>query len=599
MFEEQPIGEGSRLKVLLAGLNAKYIHSSLALYSLAAVCRAKGQTVEVVEYTINQEFLHVLGDIADREPDVVGFACYIWNRQMTLKITSELKKILPEVLVVLGGPEVSADAASVLEECPAVDYIIQGEGDESFSELLEQLAGGARTITVAGVAQRMGERIELNGGVRVVKDLDGLPFPYTDEQMHELQNRIVYYESSRGCPFSCSYCVSAKSRDVRTRSVNKVKEELGFFLRHSVSQVKFIDRTFNVKPEHYREIWLFLQEHQGKTGFHFEIVADLLTDEDVQWLANVPPQLFQFEIGIQSTAQSTLEAIGRHNRWGKLARNIGYLREKGNIHLHLDLIVGLPQESFSGFADSFNATYSLQPNMLQIGFLKLLPGTRIRAEAAKHGYVCLSEPPYEILANHVLSYKEVLRLKCLEEVFNQTYNSGRFTHTLSYLVKNAGNGDAFLFYCRLSEWWKNQRLTGVPHSPDRVLGYLLEFAQGLDQEKQKWVAELLKFDVLLDETRALKGESLAWNKEKWEKTKNDLWRSESKMQQYVPDYAFTNWRDIKKRFPIEVFSVPVISWIESGREAKDEKTAVLFDLTHHGRVWHLLPRNDFSLEAAL
>ena len=599
MLEEQPIGEGSRLKVLLAGLNAKYIHSSLALYSLAAVCRSKGQKVEVAEYTINQEFLHVLGDIADRAPDVVGFACYIWNREMALKITSELKKILPEVRIVLGGPEVSAEAANVLAEFPTVDYVIQGEGDESFSELLEQIAGGMRAVTVEGVAQRMGKRIELNGGVRVVKDLDCLPFPYAEEQMCELRNRIVYYESSRGCPFSCSYCVSAASRDVRTRSVNKVKEEMDFFLRHSVPQVKFIDRTFNVKPEHYQEIWRFLHDRPGKTGFHFEIVADLLSEEEVQWLANVPPQLFQFEIGIQSTVESTLAAIGRHNQWNLLAHNVGRLMENGNIHLHLDLIVGLPQENISGFAGSFNATYSLQPNMLQIGFLKLLPGTKIRAEAAKYGYVCLSHPPYEILANHALSYKEISRLKGLEEVFNQTYNSGRFSRTLSYLVKTAGNGDAFLFYSRLSEWWKNKRLTGVPHNPDKVLGYLLDFAQGLEPEKQKWVAELLKFDVLMDETRALKGESLAWNKGKWERAKNDLWRSESRMKQYVPEYAFSNWRDIKRRFPIEVFSVPVLSWIESGREAKDEWTPVLFDLANRRRAWNSLPANDFSLEETL
>lgn len=587
------------MKVLLAGLNAKYIHSSLALYSLASVCRNKGQVLEIVEYTINQEFLHVLGDIADRAPDVLGLACYIWNREMTLKLASELKKILPGVRIVLGGPEVSADAANVLTECPAVDFIIQGEGEESFSELLEQLADGMQSITIAGVAYRAGNWIELNGGIRVVEDLDCLPFPYCETQMDELKNRIVYYESSRGCPFSCSYCVSAKSKGVRNRSIKKIKEELEFFLHHSVSQVKFVDRTFNVQPEHYWEIWRILKERPGKTGFHFEIVADLLSEEEVRWLANVPPRLFQFEIGIQSTAESTLAAIGRHNQWGKLAHNVRRIVEAGNIHLHLDLIVGLPREDMVSFADSFNATYELQPNMLQIGFLKLLPGTKIRAEAAEHGYVSLSNPPYEILANNVLSYKEILRLKGLEEVFNQTYNSGRFFHTLSYLVKIAGHGDAFMLYCRLSEWWKAKRLTGMSHSPDRVLEYLWHFAQELAPEQQKWVAELLKFEVLLDETRALKGERLPWNKDKWAGSKNDFWRSENRMRQYVPDYVFSNWRDVKRLFPIEVFSLPVLAWVESGVEAKAELTPVLFDRANRRLGWHLLPGDEFSLEAVL
>ena len=582
------------MKVLLAGLNAKYIHSSLALYALAANCRKNGQSVEIAEYTINQEFLHVLGDIADRRPEVLGLACYIWNRELTLNLAAELKKILPEVCIVLGGPEVSPEAEKVLIECSSVNFVIQGEGEESFSELLVQLSEGVKSVSVAGVALRSGDRIELNGGARVVEDLDCLPFPYQTEQLEGLRNRIVYYESSRGCPFACSYCVSGSTSGVRTRNLKQVKSDLEFFLRHTVTQVKFVDRTFNVKPEHYREIWRFLREAGGETGFHFEIVADLLSEEDVQWLVSVPPRLFQFEIGVQSTGESTLAAIGRQNQWDRLARNVRNLAQSGNIHLHLDLIAGLPQEDLAGFSRSFNATYDLKPDMLQLGFLKLLPGARLRAEAAKYGYVCLSRPPYEILANHELSYKEIRSLKVLEEVFNHTYNSGRFIHTISYLIQVAACGDAFAFFARLSAWWKKNRLTGVSHSPDKVLGYFLDFSRELAPLQQSWVAELLKVDVLMDASRALKGEQLPWNREKWAESKNDFWRSESKMRQYIPDYVFTNWRDVKRRFPIEVFCLPVQGWIAAGTAGEAAQTSVLFDLESQRRSRYVLPETDFA-----
>jgi radical SAM superfamily enzyme YgiQ (UPF0313 family) len=582
------------VNVLLVGLNAKFIHSSLALYSLAAACRDARQEVSVAEYTINQELLHVLGDISGRMPTVVGIACYIWNREMVLKLTSALKIVAPQTRIVLGGPEVSGDAESILLHNPSVDFVIQGEGEESLPELLERLARGLDAYNVEGVAVRRDGGVEVNGGIRVVKDLDRLPFPYTDNAMELLNNRIVYYESSRGCPFSCSYCLSSESQGVRYRSLSKVKEELRFFLQHGVRQVKFVDRTFNVLPAHYQGIWGFLAEHQGQTNFHFEIVADRLSRDEIVWLSQVPGGLFQFEIGVQSTCEETLAAVGRHNLWDWLQENVTAILREGNIHLHLDLIVGLPNENVARFAKSFNDVYGLQPDMLQIGFLKMLPGTKMRQEATRFEYKYLKHPPYEILSNTLLSYKEVRELKVLEEVFNQTYNSGRFRNTLAFLVKFF-EGDAFRLYNSLARWWDERGLTGVSHSPDSVLSHIFSFSKALPPSKRTWVEELLKVDVLMDTSRSLKGEDLSWNRERWEQPKNKLWRSESMVRRFVPDYHFTNWRDVKRWYPVEVFTVNVLNWLESGVASGDEMTPVLFDVRKARPQCHILPLDVFQL----
>ena len=583
------------MKILFVGLNAKYIHSSLALYSLQASCRVLGHEVEVVEYTINQELLYILGDIAGREPTVVGIVCYIWNREMVLKVTAALKKVLPEVTIVMGGPEASGDAATILRQNPSVDFVVQGEGEESMPELLATLARGVDPTKVKGIAVRNDREIETNGGVRLVADLDKLPFPYQSEMMPGLGNRIIYYESSRGCPFSCSYCVSSTTCGVRYRSVEKVIAELRFFIQHGVKQVKFVDRTFNVNPEYYRNIWRFIEAEAGSTGFHFEIVADLLSRDDIDWLAGVTPGRFQFEIGVQSTCGETLAAIGRSNAWGRLRENVRNLLRVGNIHLHLDLIVGLPYEDWQRFRQSFDDVYALKPDMLQIGFLKLLPGTKISQEAPGYGYVVLDHPPYEILANNFLSYKEVRQLKLLEEAFNQTYNSGRFVYTLLYLTTVFAK-DAFDFYNALSNWWDRQGLAGKSHSPEGVLSLLLRFAETLSKEQYGRVKELLKFDALLDTSGALKGEALDWNRGRWERSKSACWRNESVVRRYIPSYSFTNWRDVKRKYPVEVFNANIPQWIVTGEWVDNAVTPVLFNTGLKRPVWHVLTPDELPTE---
>ncbi len=582
------------MKVVLVSLNAKYIHSSLALYSIQAACLAAGQPVETLEYTINQDLLQILADIAGHRPAVAGIACYIWNRELVLNLAAALKKVLPEISIVLGGPEASGDAAAILKTQPAVDFVVQGEGEAAFPELLAELAQGRAGRDVGGVAVRRDDGVELNGGARVVENLDDLPFAYREEMMPGLANRIIYYESSRGCPFDCSYCVSSLTRGVRHRSAAKVNAELRFLLEQGVKQVKFVDRTFNVLPEHYREIWRFLAGADTATNFHFEIVADLLSPAEVEWLAHVRPGRFQFEIGVQSLCQATLKAIGRHNAWERLRDNVQRLQRVGNIHLHLDLIVGLPEEDLESFRESFNAVYNLQPAMLQVGFLKLLPGTRIRREAMQYGYIWLEHTPYEILANQQLPYPAVRRLKLLEEVFNQTYNSGRFSRVLAFLVKFCAGGDAFAFYQTLTDWWERTGLVGRAHSPEGVLSRLLEYSEQLSPEQKSRIGELLKIETLLDATGALKGEKLDWNQPRWERQKAALWRNEEKLRRYIPDYRFSNWREVKRDFPMEVFHCNLQRWLDHGEWPESAPIALLFD--RRRAAWHCLGRQDFRVE---
>ena len=367
-----------------------------------------------------------------------------------------------------------------------------------------------------------------------------------------------------------------------------------FFLGHQVQQVKFVDRTFNVVPAHYQAVWRFLAGRPGVTNFHFEIVADRLRPDEVEWLATVPSGLFQFEIGVQSTCEKTLQAIGRQNDWQRLRQNVQALLRPQNIHLHLDLIVGLPFEGLPEFRQSFNDVYGLQPHMLQIGFLKMLPGTPMRLQAQEYAMSCLEHPPYEILSNRFLSYVEIRQLKQLEEVFNQTYNSGRFPQALAYLVKAFG-GDAFLFYNELTLWWEAKGLLGSSHSPDRVLASLREFAGRLTPDQQNWVAELLKFDAICDGGKSIKGDALDWNRQRWETAKNSLWRDEAKMRRYTTDYRFTNWREIKRKFPLEVFAVDVVHWVQTGGAELPGPVPVVFDLTQAKPSWQVATSADFSL----
>lgn len=580
------------MKVVLTTLNAKFIHSSIALKYLEVACRPICSEVVIKEYTINTELLNILSDIYSQKPAIVGLACYIWNVDMTLKLAGLLKKVLPQVVIVLGGPEVTYDPVDIMKQHSYINYIVQGEGEETLQALLAAIKSNSPVNGIAGLAFRQSEVI-VTGKPQVIADLNTIPFPYCDEDIDTLKDKIIYYESARGCPFSCSYCLSSATCGVRFFSLDRVYRDLQFFIAHNVRQVKFVDRTFNARKEHYLPILRFLAKSDCRTNFHFEIAADILDDEVLEFLKEVPVGRFQFEIGIQSTYEQTLDKISRHNNWSKIIDYVTKIISYQNIHVHLDLIVGLPGESYQRFGQSFNDVYQLQPHMLQIGFLKMLKGAAIRTSADKYNYIFLDYAPYEVLANDCLTYGDIRKLKILEEVFNQVYNTGRFQSALQFLI-TLHDGDAFSFYHDLATYWEERKLHLVAHSSKSLYRYVLDFCQVHHAQKVDLIQEFLKFDALTSEKGTVRPEVLSWNKEIWAKEKGAFWSSQEKVRKYLPDYTFTTWRDINKKYHIEVFSIDILKYLQSGIIVSVD-TPVLFSYVQDATTYQSLNSDYFWL----
>lgn len=488
--------------VLLIGINAKYIHSNPAIHSLKAYAdkyypnRPKGCRLGIVEYTINQPINDVLADLYERKPDIAAFSCYIWNWNMIKDLLGELPKVLPHTALWLGGPEVSYDADRLIQELPQLAGIMVGEGEETFMELLKYYwEGGFPLHAVKGIVWREGFT-----GERALTDINALPFLYALENntLATFQNRILYYESQRGCPFCCSYCLSSIDKKMRFRDINLVKIELKFFLDHNVSQVKFIDRTFNCNKQHSLAIWEFLKDNDnGVTNFHFEIAADLLDEDQLAVMRTMRPGLIQLEIGVQSTNETTRKAINRHMDLAKLQKIVAKIHSFQNIHMHLDLIAGLPYEDYDSFVISFNTVYAMMPNQLQLGFLKVLKGSPMEQQASEYGIVYGSKPPYEVLYTNWLSYADLLHLKRIEEMVEIYYNSGQFSYTLPALVLEFDS--PFQMYAALAEFYaENGYFT---NAPARVYKYqiLLDFACHTVPDRQQLYTELLTFDLYIRE----------------------------------------------------------------------------------------------------
>lgn len=578
------------MKVVLSTLNAKFIHSSFALRYLEAVCQPVCPGIVRKEYTINNELLNILSDIYKEQPTVVGLACYIWNIDMILELAGLIKKVLPQVIIILGGPEVTYDPGDMMEQYPYIDYIVHGEGEEALPILLKTLQSQLPVDDVAGVTCRKEKGI-IVGEPQIIANLNTLPFPYADADISQLEDKIIYYESARGCPFSCKYCLSSATSGVRFLELERVYEDLNFFIRHDVRQVKFVDRTFNARKDHYLPILRFLAKQTCRTNFHFEIAVDILDDEVIEFLKDVPVGRFQFEIGIQSTYKQTLAKISRHNNWPKIVDYVTKIVANQNIHVHLDLIVGLPEESYAQFGQSFNDVYQLKPEMLQIGFLKVLKGAGIRENADLYQYVFLDHAPYEVLSNNCLTYGEVRKLKIFEELFNQIYNAGRFKWTLDFLIGVHG-GNAFAFYDDLTTYWEERELHLVAHSSKSLYKYLLEFCQTYHEQAVGVVQEFLKFDALMSEKGALRPEVLSWNKEMWSKNRGAFWSSQETVRNYLPDYTFTTWRDINKKHHIEVFSIDIVEYLQS-RKIISVDTPILFSYRQEKVQYQTLVDRDF------
>ena len=485
------------MKILLAACNAKYIHSNLAVYDLQAYASDYADHIVLKEYTINQQKDDIMRDIYLEHPDVVCVSCYIWNLSFVKELMADLIKILPGADFWAGGPEVSYDAEKFLTENSEFKGVMVGEGEETFKELagyyVEKNPQNLKNMT--GICYRDGDQI-IHNGWRQIMDLSSIPFIYKD--LSEFKNRIIYYESSRGCPFSCSYCLSSIDKKLRFRDTETVKKELQFFIDNKVPQVKFVDRTFNCKHDHAMAIWKYINEHDnGVTNFHFEISADLLREEELQEMSTMRPGLIQLEIGVQSTNPDTIKAIHRTMDFEKLKGIVDRIHSFGNIHQHLDLIAGLPYEDYDSFRNSFNDVYALKPQQLQLGFLKVLKGSHMMEMCREYGIVYKTQEPYEVLSTKWLDYDHVLKLKTVENMVEVYYNSGQFQNTLEYLENFFQ--DAFSIYERLGSFYMEKGYGDVSHTRMRRYEILLEFLEDMPEIFVDQVKDQMVYDLYLRE----------------------------------------------------------------------------------------------------
>lgn len=555
------------MKILLAAVNAKFIHSNLAVRTLCAYAKKsvhrEGLEIEIAEYTINQQKDDILRDIYEKAADMICFSCYIWNQVYIESLIHDLSKVLPKALFWMGGPEVSYAAKEVLLRLPEVKGVMRGEGERTFAELCK----GRPLDEIQGITFRRQDGSICENEWRKPMDLDEVPFVYQD--MKEFEHKIIYYESSRGCPFSCSYCLSSVDKRLRFRSVQTVKRELAFFLEQKVAQVKFVDRTFNCNHTHAMEIWKFIAEHDnGVTNFHFEISADLLNEKELQLIKTMRVGLIQLEIGVQSTNKKTIQEIKRTMDFEKLSQSVRSLRRMENVHQHLDLIAGLPFEDIASFSKSFDDVYGLRPHQLQLGFLKVLKGSFMEEKKADYGLVYKSEPPYEVLYTNWLSYEDILKLKGIEQMVEIYYNRGQFEHTLPELEKMFIS--PYRLYEKLWEYYREKELHNIQHKRSARYEILLDFVKHVCEQKDdgihaKYVRELLIYDYYLRENAKTRP-SFAGENPLGKEKKRRFYEEEAVRHKYLLGYEAYDKNQIRKMTHLEYF--PVL-----------QKT-VLFDYMH-------------------
>ena len=484
------------MKILLAACNAKYIHSNPAVYDLRAFADCYRDSILLREYTINQTKDEVMKDIFRSGADIVCFSCYIWNISYIRDLLPDLKKILPGTAFWAGGPEVSFDGENFLKENSSLTGIMMGEGESTFLDLAAYYLEGKGSLeAIPGIIYRRDDKM-IHNGLRELMDLSQVPFTY--EHVEDFANRIIYYESSRGCPFSCSYCLSSVDKKLRFRELSLVKKELQFFLDKKVPQVKFVDRTFNCRHDHAMEIWQYIYDHDnGITNFHFEVSADLIREEELELMSRMRPGLIQLEIGVQSTNPETIQAIRRTMNLDRLKKTVAQIKSYGNIHQHLDLIAGLPYEDYQSFRNSFCQVYRMEPDQLQLGFLKVLKGSAMYEEAAQYQILYKEKEPYEVLSTRWLSYEEILKLKMVESMVEVYYNSGQFQHTLGWIMERVEN--PFDFFESLGAFYEEKGYSEISHSRIRRYEILLEFLQEKTAISWETASRYMVYDLYLRE----------------------------------------------------------------------------------------------------
>lgn len=565
------------MNIVLAAINAKYIHSNLAVYSLRAYAQQYKDEIQIAEYTINQQIDDILMDLYKKKPDVLCFSCYIWNLSYVEELIRELGKIFPSVPIWVGGPEVSYDTKDVLERLPEVTGVIFGEGEKTFLEVVEYYHGkDVKLSEIKGIAYRGEEGQFLQNSWREVMDLSEVPFVYHD--MADFKNKIIYYESSRGCPFSCSYCLSSIDKCLRFRKLELVEKELQFFIDEKVPQVKFVDRTFNCNHKHAIAIWKYIKEHdKGITNFHFEVAADLLNEEELKLIESMRPGLIQLEIGVQSTNEQTIREIRRTMRFEEVARIVQRINQGENVHQHLDLIAGLPYEDMESFQKSFDDVYRLHPEQLQLGFLKVLKGSHMESQKERYGLVYKSCPPYEVLYTKWLSYEEMMQLKSVEEMVEVYYNSGQFSYCLRKLEEEYAS--PFVLYQGLGRYYENHELHLMSHSRITRYEILLGFIREKHKERESLYRELLTFDLYLRENVKNRPE-FAGEHEVSKDWLNAFYETESKEHQYLIGYEAYDKRQLRKMTHIEKFHYDVLGTCE------EKENFILFDYQNRSRLTH-------------
>ncbi len=565
------------MNIVLAAINAKYIHSNLAVYSLRAYAQQYKDEIQIAEYTINQQIDDILMDLYKKKPDVLCFSCYIWNLSYVEELIREFGKIFPSVPIWVGGPEVSYDTKDVLERLPEVTGVIFGEGEKTFLEVVEYYHGkDVKLSEIKGIAYRGEEGQFLQNSWREVMDLSEVPFVYHD--MADFKNKIIYYESSRGCPFSCSYCLSSIDKCLRFRKLELVEKELQFFIDEKVPQVKFVDRTFNCNHKHAIEIWKYIKEHdKGITNFHFEVAADLLNEEELKLIESMRPGLIQLEIGVQSTNEQTIREIRRTMRFEEVARIVQRINQGENVHQHLDLIAGLPYEDMESFQKSFDDVYRLHPEQLQLGFLKVLKGSHMESQKERYGLVYKSRPPYEVLYTKWLSYEEMMQLKSVEEMVEVYYNSGQFSYCLRKLEEEYAS--PFVLYQGLGRYYENHELHLMSHSRITRYEILLGFIREKHKERESLYRELLTFDLYLRENVKNRPE-FAGEHEVSKDWLNAFYETESKEHQYLIGYEAYDKRQLRKMTHIEKFHYDVLGTCE------EKENFILFDYQNRSRLTH-------------
>jgi radical SAM superfamily enzyme YgiQ (UPF0313 family) len=575
------------MSILLTTLNAKFTHSSLALRYINKYLEKNDIECDFMEFTINNELNDIVSDIFRGNYNIVCFSTYIWNFNQTIEIAKTLKKVSPKLKILLGGPEVSYDPEELMTKYDFIDYISFGEGEETLLELFKAHRNKKVCLKkIKGLAYRRRSEIMVNAPRIDLQELDVIPFPYDEEDLNKLQNRIIYYESSRGCPFNCQYCLSSTIKGVRYFSLERVKENLKFFLDNDVMQVKFVDRTFNADPRRALEIMKFIRDNDnGVTNFHFEITANLLDDKTISFLSKIREGLFQFEVGVQSTNENTIKEIKRNVDTKKILRICKEISKPQNIHLHLDLIVGLPFEDFDSFCNSFEDVYRTKPEQLQIGFLKLLKGSGLRMDKKKHGYIYNDLPPYEIFENKYLSFSEVLNLKDIEELVEKYYNSRRFKFSLDFLIAKFYKR-GIDFYVDFARYWRENKLFGKKYSVEDLYMILLKYYLHKKHHQKILFHDFLKFDYLESGGKKVDKIFKVIKLDDFRNKCHEFLQDEENLEKYLPEYVGKPAKQIIKNVRFEIFDNDIIEYISHDYIGDCKKiTCVLFDYGKKSKIF--------------